>query len=131
MTHPNRIPVALSSLLLAAHLLAPLAARAHGAAEPRHGGVVQTAADLSFELVGTPAGAALYVLDHDAAYDASKLAGRITVLNGARKSEAALRFVAGNRLEAAGVAFGPGAKAVVLVNGAGPTPLSMRFAAAK
>lgn len=88
---------------------------------------MQTAADLSFELVSTVTGVAVYVLDHNQGYDASNMAGRITVLNGAQKSEADLKFAGGNKLEATGVKVGKGAKAVVVVTGNNSTPITVRF----
>lgn len=119
---------ALGSLVLATSMLATSGAWAHGAAEPQYGGVVKTAADLSFELVSTPTGVAVYVLDHDKGYDASGMKGHITVLNGSAKSDASLKFAGGNKLEASDVKLGKGAKAVVVVTGNNSTPITVRFA---
>ncbi len=55
-----------------------------------HGGVVATASDLSFELVGSPDGAVIYVQDHGKPMTPTGLKGKLTVLNGAAKSEAEL-----------------------------------------
>ena len=71
--------MAATAIVMASLTSAP-AAMAHGAAEPAHGGVVQTASDLSFELVATADGAAIYIVDHDEDADASKFGGKITVL---------------------------------------------------
>ncbi|MCP5915905.1 hypothetical protein NL317_28210, partial [Klebsiella pneumoniae] len=87
------------------------AAMAHGGAKPKHGGVVATASDLGFELVGTPAGAAIYIEDHGKPMAPTGMSGKLTVLNGAEKSEAELT-VAGDKLEAKGVKLAPGAKVV-------------------
>jgi hypothetical protein len=105
----------LATLLLSAATLGAATASAHGTASARHGGVVQSANDLSFELVATPDGAMLYVDDHDKAYDAKRLSGKLTVLQGSHKSEAALTAAGGNRLEAKGVKLDQGAKAVAVV----------------
>ena len=54
----------LAAAVLACSALASAPALAHGGAAPKHGGVVQTASDLSFELVAGEGAAMLYVEDH-------------------------------------------------------------------
>ena len=54
----------LAAAILACSTLASAPALAHGGAAPKHGGVVQTASDLSFELVAGEGAAMLYVEDH-------------------------------------------------------------------
>ncbi|MEJ1130295.1 hypothetical protein V9L20_22145 [Variovorax sp. CCNWLW225] len=105
----------LAALLLCSSAVATLPAFAHGAAPARHGGVVQTASDMSFELVPAADGAALYVVDHEADYNVKQMGGKLTVLNGAEKTEAELKPAGGNKLEAKGVKLGKGAKAVATV----------------
>lgn len=114
------------AMLAASALVAP-AAMAHGSATAMHGGVVQTASDLSFELVGTPEGAALYIQDHGKDADASKFDGKLTVLNGAEKSEAPLKPVGANKLEAKGVALNKGAKAVAVLTTGSKKSITVRF----
>lgn len=109
---PSRL---LATLLLSAATLGATSASAHGTAPARHGGVVQSANDLSFELVATPDGAMLYVDDHDKAYDAKKLSGKLTVLQGSDRSEVPLTPAGGNQLEARGVRLDKGAKVVAVV----------------
>jgi hypothetical protein len=121
----RRILIA-TAVALAAASAAPFAT-AHGAADPQHGGVVQSAADLSFELVAQPGGAILYVMDHDDEADVAKFGGKLTVLNGAEKSEAELKPAGGNKLEAKGVKLGKGAKAVAVIEGAGRKAITVRF----
>jgi hypothetical protein len=104
-----------AALLLSASAVATAPVFAHGAAPARHGGVVQSANDMSFELASTTDGAVVYVVDHDNDRDASKMSGKLTVLNGADKSEAELKPAGGNRLEAKGIKLGKGAKAVATV----------------
>jgi hypothetical protein len=99
---------------------------AHGSAAPQHGGVVQTAADLSMELVATPGGALIYLVDHDSPFDASGISGKITVLNGTEKSEADLQPAGGNKLEAKGVKLGKGARVVAVLTIA-KRPVTVRF----
>ena len=74
-----------------------------------HGGVVATASDLSFELVGSPDGAVIYVQDHGKPMKPTGLKGKLTVLNGAEKSQAEL-VVAGDKLEAKGIKLASGDK---------------------
>jgi hypothetical protein len=118
--------VATAALVVASLAGAP-AAIAHGAAEPSHGGVVQTASDLSFELVATPDGAAIYIVDHDEDADASKFDGKLTVLNGTEKTEASLKPAGGNKLEATGVKLVKGTKVVALITTNSKKKVTVRF----
>ncbi|MEO7853604.1 MAG: hypothetical protein ABIR94_15320 [Rubrivivax sp.] len=102
------------------------AAIAHGGGAPKHGGVVQTANDLSFELVGTAEGAVIYVEDHGRPIAPTGMKGKLTVLNGAEKSEAEL-IAAGDRLEAKGVKLGPGAKVVAALVTPSAKAITVRF----
>ncbi len=54
--------VLLSVRRLAGAVTAERSALADGGAQPKHGGVVSTASDLGFELVGIPTRAAIYDL---------------------------------------------------------------------
>lgn len=102
------------------------AALAHGGAKAKHGGVVATASDLGFELVGTPAGVAIYVEDHGKPMAPAGMSGKLTVLHGAEKSEAELA-VAGDRLEAKGVKLAPGAKVVAALTTPAKKAITVRF----
>lgn len=113
--------------MLAASALAAPAAMAHGSATAMHGGVVQTASDLSFELVVAPDGAAIYIQDHGKDADASRFDGKLTVLNGAEKSEAPLKPAGNNKLEAKGVTLNKGAKAVAVLTTQGKKSITVRF----
>lgn len=101
-------------------------AMAHGGATPKHGGVVATASDLGFELVGTPTGASIYVEDHGKPMAPTGMSGKLTVLNGAEKSEADL-VVAGDKLEAKGVKLAPGAKVVAALTTPAKKAITVRF----
>ena len=105
---------------------ASLAVHAHGGATPQHGGVVQTASDLSFELVAQGTGAALYIVDHGKPADAGKFGGKLTVLHGAEKSEAEFKAAGSNKLEAT-VTLGKGAKAVATLQLPGGKSTTVRF----
>ena len=97
---PACLRLLVTSTLCAASLLAAPAVFAHGDGKPQHGGIVRTASDLSFELVAAADGATLYVIDHGKDYDTAGVSGKLTVLNGADKSEADLKPAGGNKLEA-------------------------------
>jgi len=101
-------------------------AMAHGGAKAKHGGVVTVASDLGFELVGTPAGAAIYIEDHGKPMAPTGMSGKLTVLNGAEKSEAEL-VVAGDKLEAKGVKLAPGAKVVAALTTSAKKAITVRF----
>ena len=102
------------------------AAFAHGGAKAKHGGVVAMASDLGFELVTTPAGAAIYVDDHGKPMAPAGMTGKLTVLKGSEKSEAALT-VAGDKLEAQGVKLAPGAKVVAALTTPAKKAITVRF----
>lgn len=88
---------------------------------------MQTAADLSFELVATAEGAEIYIQDHGKDADASRFDGKLTVLNGADKSEAPLNPAGANKLEAKGVTLSKGAKAVAVLTTNSKKSITVRF----
>lgn len=128
MENMKTLRAAAAALVFAASALCASPAMAHGAAKPQHGGVVQTAADLSFELVGTANGATIYVIDHDDTYETKGMTGKLTVLNGSEKSEAELKPAGDNKLEATGVKLGKGAKVVAALMTSGKQTITVRFA---
>ncbi len=102
-------------------------ALAHGA-KPKHGGIVQSAGDLSFELVGKDGKALIHVADHGAEYATAGATGTLTVLSGGSKSVADLEPGAGGTLVSkTDVQLAPGAKAVAAITLPGKAPLSVRF----
>lgn len=116
----------LAAVVMSLSVLSFNAAMAHGGAKPKHGGVVATASDLGFELVGTPMGAAIYIEDHGKPMAPAGMSGKLTVLNGAEKSEAELA-VAGDKLEAKGVKLAPGAKVVAALTTPAKKAITVRF----
>ena len=102
------------------------AAFAHGGGPAKHGGVVATASDLSFELVGAPDGAVIYVEDHGKPMVPTGLKGKLTVLQGDQKSEAEL-VPAGDKLEAKGIKLASGAKAVASLTTSSAKAITVRF----
>jgi len=115
-----------TSALIGLAALGLQAAHAHSDAKPKHGGIVQTASELSFELVGTPDGAVLYVEDHGKPVTPAGMAGKLTVLKGTEKSEAALT-AAGDKLEAKGITLAKGAKVEAALTTAGQKAITVRF----
>ncbi|MEQ1683158.1 MAG: hypothetical protein ABL916_05880 [Burkholderiaceae bacterium] len=102
------------------------AAFAHGGGQAKHGGVVATASDLSFELVAEAGNAVIYVEDHGKPMAPTGLKGKLTVLNGAEKSEAEL-VAAGDKLEAKGLKLAPGAKVVAALVTPSAKAITVRF----
>lgn len=117
----------IKSLVAAAALAAAPLAFAHGDGVPKHGGVVKSANDLSFELVAAPAGAEVYIDDHGQALPTQGFTGKLTVLGVAGKQETALKPAAGDKLVAAGARLAPGDKAVVVVTSPTRQTTSVRF----
>jgi hypothetical protein len=102
---------------------------AHGAGEPKHGGIVQSASDLGFELAPTAEGVSLYIDDHGKPLSTQGAGGKLTVLSGADKSEVELTPAGDNRLDAKGVKLVPGAKAVAVVTLPSKKVVTVRFTA--
>jgi hypothetical protein len=122
----RRAVLATGGLLSALTLVLTSPAAAHGGAKPKHGGVVAVAADLSFELVGTPQGAVIHVEDHGKPLSTAGMTGSLTVLQGSAKQEAVLSAT-GERLEAAGVKLAPGAKVVASLTTPAKKAITVRF----
>ncbi|HEX6364218.1 MAG TPA: hypothetical protein VFZ93_14775 [Albitalea sp.] len=117
------------SLVAAATAASMATALAHeDAVKPRFGGTVASAAELGFELVAQGDGAALYVEDHGKPVPTEGMSGKLTVLKGSAKREAALTAAGGNKLEAQGIALGPGAKAVATLTLPSRKVVTVRFA---
>lgn len=113
-------------LLLALGALGFTAAHADGAAKPKRGGVVQSANHLDFELVWHADGASIYIDDHGKPVSVAGATGKLTVLNGADKSETEL-MPAGDKLEAKGIKLPSGSKVVASVTTAEKKTMSVRF----
>ncbi|MFZ5541958.1 MAG: hypothetical protein ACOZJZ_00260 [Pseudomonadota bacterium] len=116
------VAVVASTAALALH-----PAQAHGPAGAKHGGIVQTASDLGFELVAKDGTATLYVEDHGRPFATQGMTGKLTVLNGSDKSEAELAATGDNKLEAKGVKLNPGAKVVAAVTLPSKKVVTVRF----
>ena len=117
----------LTMLVLSASAISVNTARAHGDNEPNHGGVVQAAGGLSFELVAQSDGAALYVENHGRPMATAGMTGRLTVLNGRERSETALTPAGDNKLAAQKVTLAKGANAVASLTTAQKKTITVRF----
>jgi hypothetical protein len=76
--------------------------------------------------VGIADGAVIYVEDHRKPMPPVGLKGKLTVLNGAEKSEAEL-VVAGDKLEAKGIKLASGAMAVSSLVAPAAKAITVRF----
>ncbi|MFC5460527.1 hypothetical protein [Massilia niabensis] len=100
---------------------------AHGA-KAKHGGIVQSAGDLSFELAAKDGRTTIYVDDHGKDLPTAGATGTLTVLKGAQKTELPLIPSAGNTLVVKGDAsLVKGNKAVAAVTFADKKAVSVRF----
>ncbi|WP_136415964.1 hypothetical protein [Herbaspirillum sp. ST 5-3] len=119
----------LLTLVAIAASVAATGAYAHGD-KPKHGGVVQSASnDISFELVNKDGKATIYVEDHGKPVATAGATGKLTVLNGADKSEVALEPAGDNILVARESAkLEKGAKAIAAVTFADKQAVNIRFA---
>lgn len=117
----------ISALVFGACAVALSPSFAHGGAKAKHGGIVQAASELSFELVTQPDGAVVYVEDHGKPLATQGMNGKLTVLNGSEKSEAELKPAGDNKLEAKGVKLAAGAKAVAALTTPSNKAVTVRF----
>jgi uncharacterized Zn-binding protein involved in type VI secretion len=101
---------------------------AHGD-KPRHGGVVSTSNDVSFELVNKEGKATVYVNDHGKPVDTTGMSGKLTVLNGSEKTEVPLEAAGENKLTTKGEArLVKGSKAIAALTFADKKTVNVRFA---
>jgi hypothetical protein len=100
---------------------------AHGA-KAKHGGIVQSAGDLAFELVAKDGVTTIYVDDHGKALPTAGATGTLTVLKGTKKTALPLEAGADNTLVVKGDAnLAPGNKAVAAIIFADKKAVSVRF----
>lgn len=102
-------------------------ALAHGD-KPKHGGVVSTANDMSFELVNKDGKATVYVNDHGKPVDTTGATGKLTVLNGTEKTEVPLEAAGSNTLASKEDAkLAKGSKAIAALTFADKKTVNVRF----
>lgn len=102
-------------------------AMAHGAGKPRHGGIVQVGNDVNFELVVEADGATIYLVDHDEPMSSKGIAGKLTVLQGSKKTEVDVKEAGDNTLRATGVKLSKGDKVVAVLNNVEGKTATVRF----
>lgn len=96
---------------------------------PKHGGVVTTVGELSYELANKDGHATIYIIDHGKEYPVEGLSGKLTVLNGAEKTEVPLIADHGNMMYAKEDAkLKPGAKVVATITFPDKSVKTIRFA---
>jgi hypothetical protein len=117
----------ISVLSLVLSCLCTNTALAHGGAKPLHGGIVQKANDLSFELVVQADGATIYLMDHDKPMATKVITGKLTVLQGSNKIEADIKEAGDNTLRVMGVKLGKGDKLVAVLNNVSGKSMTVRF----
>jgi len=93
-------------------------ARAHGAPQANHGGIVQAVGETWLELVVRGDAVDLYVQDDGDDLASAGMTGKVTVVNGAARKEFALAPSGDNKLtgKAAGVAKGSKVLAVLTLD---------------
>lgn len=113
---------------VACGLAAANPAQAHGA-KPKHGGVVQSVNDVTYELVSKDGKAVIYVDDHGTARSTAGATGSMTVLTGTSKSEAVLAPSGANMLTSSSkVQLQRGSKTIASIALKGKEPVRVRFA---
>jgi hypothetical protein len=118
----------LACLTVAASVIVSGNVLAHGD-KPKHGGIVQSANDLSFEMVNKDDAIFIYVEDHGKKLPTAGTTGKLTLLNGTEKSELPLEPAGENMLAAKGGAkLAKGAKAIASITFATKETVNVRFA---
>ena len=102
-------------------------ALAHGD-KPQHGGIVQSAGDLHFELVNKNPKPLIYIEDHGKKLSAQGITGILTVLKGKEKSEYVLQPTQDGALETdAEAKLTAGAKAIAAITFPDKKIVTVRF----
>lgn len=116
----------LTTVLLALASLGLNTAWAHGEVKAKHGGVVQEANDLVFELVQHATGAAIYIADHGQPVKPVGMSGKLSVLvDGVKKDYPMALGV--DRIEVGGVKLVKGMRVVAVINGVQGKTVTVRF----
>lgn len=117
----------LTSIAFAAFALGPvMAADDHGHA-PKNGGIVVETKAGDFEIVAKPDLLQIFISDHGKPVSLEGAKAKVTLLNGAEKSEAEL-LPAGNKMEVKGsFKVAKGTKGIAVLTLAGKPPATARF----
>lgn len=103
-------------------------ALAHAPAKASYGGIVQVANDVGFELVAEADGATIFLTDHGKPMPSTDISGKLTILQGAQKSEVEVKAAGDNKLRADGAKIASGAKIVAVLNNVAGKTTTIRFA---
>src|SRR5258708_3691541 len=117
--------IQIAALAFGALTLAP--SMAHGPAKAGHGVTVKVATDVSFDLVVQADGATIYLVDHDEPMSSKGITGKLTVLQGAKKTEVSVKEDGDNALRATGVKLAKGDKVVAVLNNVEGKTATVRF----
>ncbi|MCF8196014.1 MAG: hypothetical protein K9J38_08450 [Polynucleobacter sp.] len=117
--------ISVASLVISCLSVNPVLA--HGDAKPQHGGILQVANDLSFELVAQADGATIYLMDHGKPLASKGITGKLTVLQGSNKIEADIKEAGDNTLRVLGVKLGKGDKLVAALSNIRGKSMTVRF----
>lgn len=117
----------LAITMLAMSASMAMAASDHGAAKPKHGGVVQHVNEVDLELVAQGENAIIYLFDHGKPKSAGGISGTMSVAGGGGNAEAEVSFAGANKLQANAVKLRSGAKVVVKLNNVGGKPATINF----
>ena len=119
----KNLVLSLFALAISIGSSAAIAHAEHG--QPQYGGVVAEAGMAQFELVSQGDKLIIHVTQHGQPQSTTGATGKLTILEGAKKSEFELKPSGENRLEAKGSAAS-GAKVLISVQLADKSPLQAR-----
>ncbi|MFC7289321.1 hypothetical protein ACFQPC_14835 [Herminiimonas glaciei] len=101
---------------------------AHGS-KANHGGIVQSANDLSFELATRDGKVTIYVEDHDEEESTAGATGKLTILSGTEKTEVLLEPSGINKMVTRGeIKLSKGTKVIASITFANKNTVNVRFA---
>lgn len=117
----------LATLFFAAGIAGPVLAGGEHTHAPKYGGVVVETKAGEFEIVAKPDLLQIYFSDHDKLIPLEGAKAKVTLLNGAEKSEVDLA-PAGNKMEAKGsFKVAKGTKGIAVLTLSGKSPATARF----
>jgi hypothetical protein len=116
-----------ASLAIAACVAGPVAATGEHDHAPKNGGIVVETKAGDWEIVAKPELLQIFISDHGKPLQLEGAKAKITLLNGAEKSEAEL-MPAGNKMQAKGsFKVARGSKGIAVLTLAGKPPATARF----
>ena len=117
----------LASIVFAAFAVGPVMASGDHGHAPKNGGIVVETKSGDFEIVAKPDLLQIFISDHGKPVSLEGAKAKVTLLNGAEKSEAEL-LPAGNKMEAKGsFKVAKGTKGIAVLTLAGKPPATARF----